>query len=150
MISYLRITRIPYEEPYHVRLTVSASNGRVAGELEIYANAKDLAMVGKALAGFPKCADDECLWELGSENPDDRLAFYFRLRVFPVSPTGRCAVEFRFNNNQSAPEQEITEFCLLADPSELDRLGELFRRFAKLHHRVLEWTLHDGKLQQDV
>jgi hypothetical protein len=48
----IRITRYPYEEPYHLNLHIAASNGRVAGDLEYYCNANDLGILGKKLVGF--------------------------------------------------------------------------------------------------
>ncbi len=146
---FIRITRHPYEEPYHLNLVVEASNGRQQGELEIYANAKDLVEVAKDLRGFPSGRNEAIQWELGSEQPEHRFAFYYRFRVFQVAPTGRCAVELRFNNNQDPPGREILEFSIEAEPADLDRLAELLRRFSQLEHRVLEWTVTDGQLRED-
>jgi len=42
MSNYLRIERIPYEEPYHVQLVWSVSNGRTSSSFEYYANAEAL------------------------------------------------------------------------------------------------------------
>src|SRR5206468_6542901 len=64
---FIRITRHPYEEPYHVNLVVAASNGRQQGELEIYANAEDLAVFARELRGFPRQQGHVARWELGSE-----------------------------------------------------------------------------------
>jgi hypothetical protein len=147
---FIRITRYPYEEPHHVNLVVTASNGRQRGELEIYANAEDLAFFACELHGFPKHKDDTALWELGSECPEDRFAFYYRLRVFQVATDGQCAIEVRFCNNQEPPAREIVEFSIDVLPSDLDRLAALLERFSKLEHRVLEWNLNDGELREDV
>ncbi|MBT4867334.1 MAG: hypothetical protein HON53_19705 [Planctomycetaceae bacterium] len=144
MTSFLNITRIPYEEPHHVRLVVSAGNGSVQGEFEIYANAADLNDAAGALTGFPKTEDDTFVWELGSEDERDRFAFYFRLRVFQYFVAGGCAVELRFNNNRSPPDQQIIEFCIGAHPADLDRLGRLFKTFARLEDPTMEWTVHSG------
>jgi hypothetical protein len=141
--SLLRITRHPDEEPYHVNLVVHASNGRQSSELEIYAAAADLSSAAQALSGFPKHSGDVFTWELGSELPEDRFAFYFRLRVWQVKASGRCAVEVRFNNNQDPPDRQVSEFSFGAYPSDLDRLGCLFREFSKLEQLVLEWAVED-------
>jgi len=146
---FLRITRHPYEEPHHVNLVVTASNGRQQGELEIYANAKDLSVLADNLQGFPKQENDIALWELGSEQPEDRFAFYFRLKVFQLAANGRCAIEVRFCNNQAAPDRELIEFSIPALPADLDRLARLLKQFSRLEHRVLEWNLHDGELLKD-
>lgn len=143
MTSSLRITRHPYEEPYHVNLVVHASNGRQSSELEIYAGAADLSGAAQALTGFPKHSGDVFTWELGSELPEDRFAFYFRLRVWQVKANGRCAVEVRFNNNQDPPDRQVAEFSFGAYPSDLDNLGLLFREFSKLEQMVMEWAVED-------
>jgi hypothetical protein len=141
MASFLRIIRQPYEEPHHVNLIVSAGNGSAQGEIEIYANASDLSDAAAALAGFPKTDNDTFVWELGSERERDRFAFYFRLRVFQVSASGRCAVEVRFNNNQQPPDQQVDEFCIPAYPADLDRLGASFAAFSRLNSRQLDWIV---------
>ena len=144
MRPFIRITRHPYEEPYHVNLVVSAGNGILQGEIEIYANAEDLIAVANALSGFPESEDDTYIWELGSENEQDRYAFYFRFRVFQTSANGKCAIELRFNNNQPAPAQRITEFCIESFPADLDRLGSLLKKFSRLEDSTMEWTIHPG------
>ena len=150
MKPFIRITRHPYEEPYHVNLVVAASNGRQQGELEIYANVGDLAAFARELRGFPKRKDDTALWELGSERPEDRVAFYYRFRVFQVTSNGRCAIEVRFCNNREPPDREAVEFSIDALPSDLDRLAVLLERFSSLEHRVLEWDINDGDLREDA
>ena len=132
-----------------MNLVVAASNGRQQGELEIYANAEDLGEIARRLRQFPWTRED-ILWELGSEHPEDRFAFYFRFRVFLVSVSGRSAVELRFNNNEAPPSREISEFSLEVLPADLDRLAELLEQFAKLEHRVLDWSVADGALSRDA
>lgn len=150
MKPFIRITRRPYEEPYHVNLVVVASNGRQSGELEIYANAEDLAVFARDLRGFPKQKSDIVRWELGSERSEDNFAFYYRLRVFQVTVDGRCAIELRFCNNQEPPRREVVEFSIDALPSDLDRLAGLLERFSRLEHTVLEWNVDDGELRKDA
>lgn len=142
MQSFLNITRQPYEEPHHVNLLVSAGNRFTQTHFEIYANASDLNAAAESLIGFPKADIDTFMWELGSENEQDRFAFYFRLRVFQFSPTGRCAIEIRFNNNQKPPNQQIVEFCIEAYPSDLDRLGTMFKSLGHLEDLTREWSVH--------
>jgi hypothetical protein len=144
MHSFLNITRHPYEEPCHVNLVVSAGNASTQADFEIYANASDLKEAAHALAGFPKRDGDSFLWELGSENERDRFAFYFRLRVFQFSSTGRCGVELRFNNNEKPPNQQVVEFCIEAYPADLDRLSRIFDRFSQLEDPTMQWTVHSG------
>ncbi|MFQ5574960.1 MAG: hypothetical protein ACE5E0_04985, partial [Terriglobia bacterium] len=132
--------------PHHVRLLLQASNGRQAGELEIYANVEDLIKCADALSAFPRYKEDVFLWELGSERPEDRCAFYFRLRAFVTNKRGHCAINIRLNNNEGLPETEISEFCIPAEPSQINRLGRLFRDFAKLQHETLFWGISEGRL----
>lgn len=53
---------------------------------------------------------------------------------------GRCALQLRFNNNQEFPHREISEFCIETVPAQINRLGKMFRQFAKLESPVLEWS----------
>jgi hypothetical protein len=146
MKPFIRIIRHPYEEPYQIDLVVTAWNGKLWGEIEIYTNPGELKLIGRELHGFPKGRDDIVLWEIGSEDPLERWAFYFRFRVFIVHPGGLSAVELRFNNNQKPPYQEVSEFCIPAHPSDLDRLAHLLVRFSELKHTTLEWNISDGVL----
>jgi hypothetical protein len=136
---------MPYEEPHTLNLLVEGSNGHQTAMLEIYAGATDLVQLGKALRVFPQHKDDVHLWELGSERPEDRWAFYFRLRAFTIGSV-HCALQIRLNNNQGLPEREIAEFCIAAEPSQINYLGNLVAEFSKLRHEVLEWNITAGKL----
>ena len=140
MDSYIRITRHPYEEPHHLHLEWAVSNGDHATTFEVYLNADVLVHFADALEVFPRHATDVFLFELGSERPEDRWAYYFRFRAFTTDGLGHSAVHLRFNNNRDLPERTIAEFCIPAEPSQLNRLGRLFRNFATLQHRRLEWT----------
>jgi hypothetical protein len=145
--QFIEVVRRPYEEPYHLNLWVTASNGSQSGALEIYSNATDLGEYAMALRAISNQAP-EALWELGSERPEDNLAFYFRLRAHMVAKTGQCALEIRFNNNRPAPERQISEFSIQALPADLDRLAALLELFGRLEHRKLSWHVTSGELQQ--
>lgn len=140
MSTYLRITRIPYEEPYHLELRVEASNGRQSACFGFYIGAQLLIEIADELEVFPQHSSHVFLQEVGSERPEDRWAYYFRFRVFPVDGFGRCALQLRFNNNQELPHREISEFCIETVPAQINRLGKMFRQFAKLESPVLEWS----------
>ena len=139
MQAGLKIIRKPYEEPYHVNLVVTASNGRSIAELEIYTNADDLAEYGSALQDFPQSNTHTVLWELGSERPVDRFAFYFRMNFMVIKATGQCAVVVRFHNNEPLPDTEIAELCISTEPAQLNRLGDQLAQFAKLEEEELVW-----------
>jgi hypothetical protein len=145
---FLRITRFPYEEPYHLNLLVAASNGRLRGEIEIYANADDLGVVAARIRRAPE-TDRSPVWELGSERSEDRFAFYFCLRVVRQSPSGACALALRFNNNAQDADRELTDFSIPVFPADLDRLASLLERFRSLEHRLLWWTPVDGELLRE-
>ena len=139
MEAGLKIVRKPYEEPYLINLDVTVSNGRSTAELEIYMNASELKDHGDALLNFPWSNTDSYLWELGSERPEDRFAFYFRVKFLVTRVTGQCAIVVRFNNNESIPDTEIAEFCISTLPAQLNRLGEQLIQFAKLEDEELVW-----------
>ena len=145
MTASIEVVRRPYEEPYHLNLVVTASNGLASASLEIYANATDLHMYAKALRGVAN-RTSEALWELGSERTEDNFAFYFRLRAHQIKMTGQCAVEVRLNNNRPPPDRQVSEFSILALPADLDRLADLFEEFGRLEHRRLKWCVTSGEL----
>lgn len=128
-----------------MNLVVTASNGSHQGKLEIYANATDLGNFANDIRKVPGQMA-EALWELGSERPQDRFAFYFRLRVHPIASNGQCAIEVRLNNNASPPNREIAEFSLQALPADLDRFSDLLEEFGRLEHSRLRWTVTAGEL----
>jgi hypothetical protein len=148
MHPYIRITRHPYEEPYHINLVMEASNGKQKWEMEYYDNAESLITWAENLEVFPRHKDDVFLWELGSERPEDRWAYYFRFRVFVTDPAGHCAIQIRFNNNQNLPDREAVEFCIKAEAGQINRLGQLCRKFAELKHELLVWEGNDGRLYE--
>ena len=142
----IRITRHPYEEPYHLNLHIKASNGRAQGSLEYYCNADDLKTLGRQLVDFTGTRSHEVVYELGSEKPSDRFAFFLSLRVKPLDSSGHCAVHIRLNNNQEPPSRELMEFSIMANVADLNRLGNLLIGFGRLQHGVLEWHVQDGSL----
>ncbi|HEY1082635.1 MAG TPA: hypothetical protein VGE29_10255 [Prosthecobacter sp.] len=149
MKSLLRLTRYPYEEPYQVHLLLEAANGRQHASIEYYANAQDLTELGSALTEFPFAHAPEHIYEVGSEDPAARWAYYIQLRFFLLSATGNCGIEVRFNNNRpEAPSREAAHFTLAAEAAGINRLGQLLKGFGRLDHRVLEWNGTEGGLLQ--
>lgn len=138
--TFIKIIRHPYEEPYHVNLVVQVSNGEQTGTLEIYDNAKQLKIIGEALQGFP-FEPRNFRWELGSEKPEDRFAFYFLFDLFLNSPNGsEAGIHFKMNNNEEHPNTSMTEFYLMCEPAAINRLGKLFERFSQLDSNELFWN----------
>jgi hypothetical protein len=146
----IKITRIPYEEPYHLNLRITASNGKANGRLEYYCNADDLKELGSKLLGFPGDQDETIVYKLGSEKPEDRFAFFFSLKIASLDSAGHGSIHLRMNNNRPPPETEASEFCIPVDVADVNRLGRLLVAFGKLEHRVLDWSVKDGKLLKDV
>lgn len=146
MTYFLRITRTPYEEPFHLQLLLEVSNGRQSSSLEIYLNADALTEMASALEVFPRHATDAYLFELGSERKEDRWAYYLRFRAFVVDGVGHSALLFRMNNNRDLPHQELAEFCIEAEPANINRLGKLLRAFSRLEHRNLFWSFDESTL----
>lgn len=147
METFLRLTRCPYEEPYHLQLLLEASNGRQSASIEFYTKAQDLPDLGTALIRFPFTETKEHIYEIGSEDPEKRMACHIRLRFFLIRPTGASGIEIRFHNNSpTAPDREIAEFTIPAEIGGINRLGQLLTGFGRLEHRVLEWDGSDGRL----
>src|SRR5215469_865371 len=96
----IKITRFPYEEPYHLRLFIEASNGKLNGSLEYYCSARDLNTLGNQLLGFPGKKNEKIVYKLGSEKPEDNFAFLFCLQVISLDTSGHSAIWLRLNNNR--------------------------------------------------
>src|SRR5271154_1719560 len=99
----VKITRFPYEEPYHLNLVIEASNGKMNGRLGYYCNANDLNNLGNQLIEFLGNGNEKIIYELGSEKPEDRFAFYFSLQVVSLDAAGHSAIRLRMNNNRKPP-----------------------------------------------
>jgi len=148
MKPFIRITRIPYEEPYHVHLVLEASNGESLGVLEYYDSANVFKDWADALENFPPHSSAAFLHELGSEQVEDRVAHYFRFHVFTTDRLGHCAIQLRMNNNAELPYRSVSEFCICAEAADINRLGQLCRKFATLKDEVLYWGLTEGELYE--
>lgn len=140
MNYFIKIERIPYEEPYHLQLVWDVSNGNITSSFDFYVGTDALKEIADTLEVFPRHASDVYLFEIGSEHPEDRFAYYFRFRVFTTDSRGHCAIQIRFNNNRDLPHKEITEFCIEAEAAGINKLGNLFRAFSKLESELLLWS----------
>lgn len=143
----IKITRHEYEEPHHLNLIFEAANENQSTTFGYYCNATDLSDIADHLEVFPRHNTDVFLYEFGSERKEDKHAYYFRMRVFLINGTGNCAIQVRTNNNEELPEREISEFCILAVASQINKLGQLFRTYSKLNHKVLQWSVIDGHIK---
>ena len=149
--AFIKIIRIPYKNPYHLKLRMIASNGRRTSETEFYVGTKALIGLADNLKKSPLQWDNTYIWQCGSELPEDKCAYYLMLRIITTGASGRpCTIHLRFKNNVAPTGQEISEFRIQAEASALDRLGRLFREFAGLEHEVLMWTPLEGKLFKTI
>ena len=149
MKPLLKLTRFPYEEPYHIELRVEASNGSQSASIDYYTSADDLPVLGEALMEFPFSDSKEHIYEIGTEDPAAQFAYHLYFRFFLIRPTGDSGIEIRFHNNgETAPDREVAEFTIPCDVSGINRLGKLLKEFGKLRHRVLEWDGADGHLTE--
>ncbi|WP_298537986.1 hypothetical protein [uncultured Algibacter sp.] len=144
MEKSIKIIRNPYEEPYHINLIFKASNGENSGQLEIYDNADQLKKLADILEDFPFNSKRTFLWELGSENPKENFAFYFKCKFSLIEHSSECVIEIRLNNNQGGIEKSISEFNIKCYPAELNKLGQLLREFSKLEKETLTWNGLEG------
>ncbi|ARD21189.1 hypothetical protein [Shewanella japonica] len=140
MSNYVKIERIPYEEPYHIQLVWNISNGNTSSCFEFYDNADSLIKIAERLECFPRHSSDVFLYEIGSEKSEDRFAYYFRFRVFTTDSRGSSAIQIRFCNNNELPHREIVELCIQTEPAAINRLGKLFREFSKLDTEYMAWS----------
>lgn len=132
---------MPYDETSILQLDWEVSNGRILSSFEFYLNQEKLIELAEHLEFFPKKLPDEYVFEVGSERPKDRYAYYFKLMLFTIDRRGHCALQIRYNNNRELPYREIIDFCILkAEPYQVNKLGSLFRTFAKLEHDILYWS----------
>ena len=144
MTNYIKIERIPYEEPYHIQLVWDVSNGNISSCFEYYDNAESLIEIAEHLEHFPRHSSDVFLYEIGSEKPEDRFAYYFRFRAFTTNSFGKTAIQIRFCNNRELPDKEIVEFCIQTEAAAINRLGKMFREFGKLEKEYMAWSDTDS------
>ena len=137
----IQIRRFPYEEPYYLNLVFSASNGVFGGRLEYYCDASDLEDLGKALRCFPKKVPDEYSYEIGSTKPEDKFAYHFALHAYTTDGSGHCALQVVIDNNGARPDDTACRFSIGAEPSAINRFGELLIEFSKLKHDGLNWSV---------
>jgi len=143
----IKIIRNPYEEPYHINLIFKASNGESSGINLIFDNAEKLKKLADILEDFPFNSKRTFLWELGSENPNDNFAFYFKCEFSLIKHSSECVIGIRLNNNQEGIEKSISEFNIKCYPAEFNKLGQLFREFSKLEKETLTWNGLEGKVE---
>ncbi|UTO20162.1 hypothetical protein NGC85_03420 [Acinetobacter sp. Z1] len=140
MVYHIKIERIPYEEPYHLELHWDISTSTQSVKFVLYQNANDLLTIASGLENFPLHANDLFSYEIGSEKKADNFAYYFQLNAFLTNPLGQSALHIKFCNNSSSPYTSSSEFYIHTLPSDINRLGNLFRKFSELKDSFLIWN----------
>ncbi|VXA57612.1 conserved hypothetical protein [Acinetobacter proteolyticus] len=140
MTYHIKIKRIPYEEPYHLELHWDISNNIQSLKFELYHNSNDLLTIASGLENFPRHSNDLFLYEIGSEEKEDNFAYYFLLRAFLTSPFGQSAIHIKFCNNLLSLHTSNSEFYIHTLPSDINRLGNLFRKLSELKDSYLIWN----------
>ena len=138
---YLVIRRTPYEEPHHLHLHLSASNGTFAGTADMYRNTYEVRETGQALRRFPARVPDEVVSQYGTDDPGSRFYRLVRIRAYTLGRSGRSALQITLDLNEDEPSEGACRFSIQAEPAAINRLGELLVRFAELRHLELRWTL---------
>jgi hypothetical protein len=149
LAPYIRVRRLPYEEPYHIQLEFTVSNGVFSGCTDIYGRVDTLTEIGNSLRQFPNKIGDEYRFEYGSEDPSVRFYRCFVMRAYTTSHRGYCNLQFMINQNKAEPNEGVCKFSITnIEPAALNRLGELFVTLSKLQHLELQWTLSDGNVYE--
>jgi hypothetical protein len=98
-----------------------------------------ISEIGRALKAFPRKIGDEYKFEYGSEEQSPKRYRHFCLRAYTVDRAGHCALQLTMNLNSAEPEEGNCQFSIRAETAAINRLGRLFKQFAKLRHLELTW-----------
>jgi hypothetical protein len=137
---YIVMRRVPYEEPYHLNIELSASNGAFAGTVDFYCTPGALLEIAAALSAFPNKVPDAYVFEYGSPDSGRQVYRHLMLRAYTVGALGGCGLHISMNRNCAPPDEGVCEFSILVEPAALNKLGRLLQLFAQLEHLELEWT----------
>lgn len=150
METFIKITRISGSGADPMKFELEFSNGKQSAGAEIYIGHDFFENSSKALKEFPRHSSDKFRWEQGSERLEDRTGDYFRFNVFTTNPLGQSAIQICYNNKKPLPERRVSEFCILAEPLQINHLGHLLGQFAEMNHKTLTWMVSDGELSQQT
>ncbi len=150
MTSHIIIRRYPYEEPYHIHIEITASNGNFTASTDIYCNVEDLRVIGESLISFPQKIGDIYVYEYGSEDPTERWYRYFSLKAYTIDQSGHSALQIKINKNEKEPNEGIATFSIKSDPSEINILGKLFVEFSNLKHLELHWGIDNCLFEKHI
>lgn len=134
----ITLLRILYEEPYHLNLIIQVSDDQHSGELEFYMTNESFIKCANELENFPDNKWNEVLWELGSENPQEKFAFFFRFHVVFVLPNS-SKIHIRLCNHSEILNPDGLDFVIESEVDEIKRLGRLWKRFSSLQEMKIQW-----------
>jgi len=138
---YIIVRRHPYEEPYVLQIEFLISNGNFSSKVDIYCNPEDLEKIGNSLKAFPAKIPDEYCYIYGSEDPNEKVYRFFRIKAYAIDAWGHCALQFAINYNNDEPDEGTSKFSIHPiDPAILSKLGDLFISFSRLSHLEFHWS----------
>lgn len=138
MKKSLHLIRIPYEEPYHLNLLIRVSNDDHSAELEFYTSNESLLKFAEDLENFPMDNQQEVIWELGSENPEDKFGFFFRIHA-TLNTSNDVSINIRLCDNSDIIHPICSNLILSCNVEELNNLGRLLNHFSVLGEMKLQW-----------
>ncbi len=139
MTQTIEIKRVQYEEPYHFNLIFKVTDKNTFDRFEIYCKSEHVINCAETLIDFPINIHNDFNWELGSENPKDRFAFYFNFRVSLNKTDTKTNIKIRFNNNEDYPDKKVLQFDLTSNTDEVQELGRLLKTISKLESKQIVW-----------
>jgi hypothetical protein len=133
----IRITRVPYEEPYTINLIFATSNGFFSGAVEIYCETSELRLLGQRLAELTGEVDQKLEWSYGGLADVSVLHSYLSISVKPQDSTGHYCLEITMS--AGGTEGGRCSLKLHSDTSSINELGNLLVEFSELSHQLFEW-----------
>ncbi len=135
---HIGIKRVPYEEPYHLNLLISVSDGASEGSLEYYCNTSDLLDIGNALEAISEGGRNEYVYEVGSTQPKNRWAYHFYLRALASTPE-KCELQIAFTDHSAEPIHSY-KFSITSNFDSVSLLGTQFLHLGRLNLTEFNWS----------
>jgi hypothetical protein len=133
----LYMTDLEYDdEGLHIELV--ASNGYFVATQDFYTYAEDLAEFAARLQIFPKSLRDEVKFKVGAEDHYCHVV----LSVYVYDEVGHSALEVLISYPGSRQVQSQSKFNIIAEPAQLNRLGETLSSWLKSKDKTMQWLVH--------
>lgn len=98
------------------------SNDTLTAYQEIYLKDSDLLELAKKLIEFSE-QNNKIIFEIGSEDPKDRWAYFFKISIYMYNSSGHTAINITLNNNGENQLSEKSHFSILCTPADVNNLG---------------------------